>query len=107
MAELTTTYSDKNISSPATQEAGCAGLAAVAPPASCAPPPTLRILRLPDVIARVGLKRASIYLHIGKGIFPKPISLGPRAVGWLEHEIDAWLTARVLMRRGQGRQEGV
>jgi len=89
------------------QEAGCAGLAAVAPPASCISSPALRILRLPDVIARVGLKRASIYLHIGKGTFPKPISLGPRAVGWLEHEIDAWLAARVLMRRGQGRQEGV
>ncbi|HUY68957.1 MAG TPA: AlpA family transcriptional regulator [Alphaproteobacteria bacterium] len=59
----------------------------------------MRILRLPDVIARVGLRRASIYLHIGKGTFPKPISLGPRAVGWLEHEIDAWITARITNRK--------
>ncbi|MER2520049.1 MAG: AlpA family transcriptional regulator [Bdellovibrionales bacterium] len=65
-------------------------------------PPALRVLRLPDVIARVGLKRASIYLHIGKGTFPGPISLGPRAVGWLEHEVEAWLAARVQMRRGSG-----
>lgn len=68
--------------------------------ASCAPQVPTRVLRLPDVIARVGLKRASIYLHIGKGTFPKPIALGPRAVGWLEHEIDEWLAARVQMRGG-------
>ncbi len=52
---------------------------------------SLRILRLPEVIRRVGLRRASIYLHISKGSFPKPISLGARAVGWLESKIDGWI----------------
>lgn len=37
-----------------------------------------RILRLPEVMGRVGLRRASIYLHINKGSLPKPISLGAR-----------------------------
>jgi prophage regulatory protein len=53
------------------------------------------ILRLPQVKARVGLSRSSIYLRINNGEFPAPISLGARAVGWLESEIDAWPQARI------------
>ena len=62
-------------------------------------PPSLKVLRLPEVIVRVGLKRASIYQRIQTGIFPKPIPLGPRAVGWLEHEVEAWLVERVQLRK--------
>ena len=56
------------------------------------------VLRLPQVKARVGLSRSSIYLRISNGEFPKPISLGARAVGWLESEIDAWLKAKTEAR---------
>ncbi|NCC23090.1 MAG: AlpA family transcriptional regulator [Alphaproteobacteria bacterium] len=66
-------------------------------------PPALKILRLPEVIARVGLKRASIYHRISEGTFPKPVPLGPRAVGWLEHEIDAWLRRRLEERNNCNR----
>lgn len=75
-----------------------ARLLTVAPPAACGQP--ISIMRLPDVMKRVGLKRATIYLHIAAGTFPKQISLGPRAVGWVEHEIDTWLAARVMGTRG-------
>ena len=51
----------------------------------------IKILRLPEVIARVGLKRASIYRYISEKQFPKSVRIGVRAVGWLEHEIDGWL----------------
>jgi prophage regulatory protein len=61
--------------------------------------PSHRILRLPDVMSRVGLRRASIYLHMTKGSFPKPISLGARAVGWLESDIDGWIAARIEVTR--------
>lgn len=61
----------------------------------------VRILRLPEVIGRVGLRRASIYLHMTKGAFPKPISLGARAVGWLEQDIDGWIAARIEVTRRQ------
>ena len=62
------------------------------------------ILRLPAVIARTGLSRSSVYLRISQGIFPKPISLGGRAVGWLESEIDAWLEQLINRSRGPAAQ---
>lgn len=45
---------------------------------------THTILRLPQVKLRVGLSRSSIYLAVFQGKFPRPVSLGVRAVGWLE-----------------------
>jgi len=60
------------------------------------------ILRLPVVKARTGLSRSSIYLKISRGEFPSPISLGDRAVGWLEEEIANWLTQRIQESRKEG-----
>jgi len=53
------------------------------------------ILRLPGVIARTGLSRSSIYSWIADGKFPKPVSLGPRAVGWVVTEIEQWIRQRI------------
>ena len=63
---------------------------------------TPRILRLPSVRERTGLSRSSIYLRISEGRFPRPISLGERAVGWLESEITAWLNRRIEASRQAG-----
>ena len=57
------------------------------------------ILRLPQVMARTGLSRSTIYLRISKGQFPRPISLGGRAVGWIEEEIDRWLEEQIKASR--------
>jgi len=57
------------------------------------------ILRLPIVKARTGLSRSTIYQRVADGNFPKPVNLGARAVGWLEAEIDAWLTAQIERSR--------
>jgi len=54
-----------------------------------------KVLRLPSVKDRSGLSRSTIYLRIKKGDFPKPISLGDRAVGWLEKDIDDWLEQKI------------
>ena len=53
------------------------------------------MLRFPTVKARTGLSRSTIYLRISRGTFPAPVSLGDRAVGWIEAEVHAWLTARI------------
>jgi len=57
------------------------------------------ILRLPIVKARTGLSRSTIYQRVADGNFPKPVNLGARAVGWLEAEIDAWLSAQIERSR--------
>lgn len=57
------------------------------------------ILRLPEVKACTGLSRSTIYLRIAGGTFPAPISLGGRAVGWIEEEVDAWLARQIEMSR--------
>ena len=44
----------------------------------------MRLLRFPDLSDRVGLRHSAIYDAIRKGKFPKPISLGRKAVAWLE-----------------------
>ncbi|MCK4608861.1 MAG: AlpA family transcriptional regulator [Gammaproteobacteria bacterium] len=68
---------------------------------------TNTILRLPNVKARTGLSRSSIYLHISKGIFPSPVKLGgQRAVGWLESEIDEWLSMQIKNSRPNSKLKG-
>ncbi len=57
------------------------------------------ILRLPLVKTRTGLSRSTIYLRVKEGSFPKPVSLGARAVGWLESEIDSWLEQQIKQSR--------
>jgi prophage regulatory protein len=60
----------------------------------------LFILRRRQVEKRVGLTRSPIYARIKAGTFPKPISLGGgKAVGWIESEIDDWLSAQVQKSR--------
>lgn len=54
----------------------------------------LRILRRPEVQSRTGMGRTTIYMLERAGQFPKRLTIGPRSVGWYEHEVDQWLTAR-------------
>ncbi len=53
------------------------------------------ILRLPAVLARTGLSRSTVYLMVSKDQFPAPVSLGERAVGWVESQIDQWLDEKI------------
>lgn len=53
------------------------------------------ILRLPNVKSESGLSRSTIYLRIAQGLWPKPVNLGVRAVGWPASEIAAINAARI------------
>lgn len=57
------------------------------------------MLRLPAVKARTGLSRSTIYLKISRRDFPVPVRLGARAVGWVEAEVEAWLSAQIEKSR--------
>lgn len=65
------------------------------------------ILRLPAVKARTGLSRSTIYLRVSEGTFPTPVSLGGRAVGWVEDEIQTWLAERIAASRKTAAQREV
>jgi prophage regulatory protein len=60
-----------------------------------------RIIRLPEVITLTGLSRSTIYLRMSNGHFPKPISLGGRAVGFIEKEIQDWICNQIRITRGE------
>ncbi len=62
------------------------------------------ILRRKQVEIRTGLSRSTIYQYIKDGVFPKPVPLGPRAVGWIESDVSEWIATRVRIARGGGRQ---
>ena len=57
-----------------------------------------RILRLEEVEAKSGFKRAHIYNRMKKRQFPQALRLGVRAVGWDSIEIDQWIDERVNNR---------
>ena len=60
----------------------------------------MQLLRLPEVKERTGLSRSVIYEFISKGRFPKPVKITPRAVAWVDEEVDQWIQERVQERQG-------
>ncbi|WP_429091174.1 helix-turn-helix transcriptional regulator [Aeromonas rivipollensis] len=64
----------------------------------------IKVLRIKDLIGKVGMARSTIYDRLNPksprydSSFPKPIKLGLSAIGWLEHEIDAWVENLINQR---------
>ena len=57
-----------------------------------------RILRLTEVTKTTGLSRSTIYELMKAKNFPQSLKLGLRSVGWVQSEIDAWVTSAVEKR---------
>jgi prophage regulatory protein len=60
--------------------------------------PTIRMLRLPDVEAKTGLSRETIFRGGREGWFPKSVKISPASNGWVEGEINTYLEARIAER---------
>lgn len=58
----------------------------------------MKLIRLKNVIDCTGLARSTIYKYIDEGIFPKSVSLGGRAVAWVESEVQEWILERIEER---------
>lgn len=68
----------------------------------------LTILRRKQVETRTGLSRSSIYAKLRRNpkrpadfdpTFPRPVSVGAKAVGWIEAEIEEWIAAQIQNSR--------
>lgn len=57
-----------------------------------------RLIRLPEVLSRVGLKRSTWYARLSAGTAPMPVHLGPRVVAWRESEIDEFIAGQPKAR---------
>lgn len=55
-----------------------------------------RLIRLPEVLHRVGWSRSQLYKQIDAGLFPRPIKLSERTVAWVESDLDDWIEARLV-----------
>lgn len=62
-----------------------------------------RFLRLTEIKNLTGLSRSTIYMRIAEKNFPKPIKIGPRAVAWIERDIDAWMEKQIKTSRKDAR----
>jgi prophage regulatory protein len=60
------------------------------------------ILRMRQLTQRIGMSRSWVYLAVSDGRFPQPIKLARNgtAVGWLESEVEAYLSGRIEETRG-------
>lgn len=52
-----------------------------------------KLLSLEQVLAMVGVSKATIYNWIDAGEFPRPVQCGPRLVRWRKSEVDGWQLA--------------
>lgn len=59
------------------------------------------LIRLPKVMEKTGFSEPWIYRLMSQKRFPRPTKLGPRAVAWVESEVDAWIDARIAERDQQ------
>jgi len=55
----------------------------------------VKLLRLPVVLQARGRGRASHYADIGKGLFTRPVNIGPHSVGWPDYEVEELNRARI------------
>ena len=61
------------------------------------------ILKLPQVMAATGLSRSSIYLRMSEGTFPRQISLGARSIGWIDSEVQEWISSQIRKSRADSK----
>jgi predicted DNA-binding transcriptional regulator AlpA len=76
--------------------------AGTAPAPGAAPAPVGepdRLLRLPETLATVGLKRSAWFNLVRSGAAPQPVHIG-RATAWLQSELQGFIRERVRMSRG-------
>lgn len=58
-----------------------------------------RLIRLPEVLDRVGLKKSTWYARLAAGTAPQPVHVGPRVVAWPESSIDEFIAGHTQSKK--------
>lgn len=58
----------------------------------------MRFIKLKEVMNCTGLGRSTIYKYMANNQFPKTVSLGGRAVAWVESEVHDWMLKKLEAR---------
>jgi prophage regulatory protein len=63
---------------------------------------THALLRLPAVLALVGVSKTTLYRWVRGGMFPQPCALTPTrsAVAWSAAAVDAWIADKLAANDG-------
>jgi prophage regulatory protein len=56
---------------------------------------TERLIRLPEVMDKLGIARSTVWLYVEQEKLPKPIKLSPRVTVWRESEINAYIADKI------------
>lgn len=64
-----------------------------------------RLIRLPEVLRRLGVGRTLLYQLVSEGRLPRPVKITPRLSAWLEADVEAFIQ-RIAESRGDGAAGG-
>jgi prophage regulatory protein len=53
-----------------------------------------RVVSMKTVVEMTSASRATIYNWVNDGVFPAPVQLGRRRIGWREADVASWLESR-------------
>ena len=62
-----------------------------------------KMLRVPEVMARTGWSRITLWRRVRAGAFPAPVELGVNMIGWPEEQVEE--SIRALPRRTYGNDD--
>ena len=62
---------------------------------------TNRLIRRPEVERLTSLSRSALYSAMAEGSFPRPVSIGHRAVAWRLRDIEDWIESRPCVESGR------
>ena len=57
---------------------------------------SIKLLRLPSVLEKTGLKRSTFLSKVRSGDFAKPVRISPRSIAWRLEDVEEWINSRPL-----------
>lgn len=67
-------------------------------------PEDLRLLRIGEVAAILGIAEVTIRKWVGRGDFPPPLRIGRRCIRWTRQQIEEYIAAAAAAQRESGRR---